>query len=155
MINMIGAQAKAMLLRKFFETHLTTMNEIIGPKVLIVDDDVNNIRRLRDVLEPEGYRILIASDGGTALKIAERSLPDIILLDIVMPLMNGYEVCQRLKEKEATGRIPVIFVTVKDDNVSLVKAFQVGGVDYIPKPFEKEEVLIRVENHLKISFLTP
>ncbi|MBM3211537.1 response regulator, partial [Candidatus Poribacteria bacterium] len=82
MINMIGAQAKAMLLRKFFETHLTTMNEIIGPKVLIVDDDVNNIRRLRDVLEPEGYRILIASDGGTALKIAERSLPDIILLDI-------------------------------------------------------------------------
>jgi len=127
------------------------MNE--NKKILIVDDVLDNLKLLRDVLETEGYSILIASDGKTALRIAERALPDIILLDILMPVMDGYEVCQRLKMNEATGHIPVIFVTIKDDNISLKRAFEVGGVDYIHKPFEKEEVLIRVENHLKISFL--
>ncbi|MBM3238300.1 sigma-54-dependent Fis family transcriptional regulator [Candidatus Poribacteria bacterium] len=130
------------------------MSKNIVSKVLIIDDVPDNIKMLRNVLEPEGYSILVASDGETALRIAERALPDIILLDIIMPVMDGYEVCQRLKSNQSTEHIPVIFVTIKDDSISLKKAFQVGGVDYIPKPFEKEEVLARVESHLKISFLT-
>ena len=130
------------------------MSENVRTRVLIVDDVPNNIKILRDALEPEGYGILVASDGGEALRIATRALPDIILLDIVMPVMDGYEVCCHLKENETTKDIPVIFITIMEDNVSLVKGFQVGGVDYITKPFEKEEVLARVKTHLKISRLT-
>lgn len=130
------------------------MNENIDLKVLIVDDIPENIRLLRSALEPEGYRVLVASNGENALKIAHRAMPDIILLDIVMPVMDGYEVCQYLKIDKATEHIPVIFVTVRDDNISLLKAFQAGGVDYIPKPFEEEEVRIRVKTHLKINRLT-
>ncbi len=128
--------------------------EGMRPEVLIVDDVPANLKILRDALEPEGFRILVASDGQTALKTAARMLPDIILLDIVMPGMNGFEVCRSLKQDRATEHIPVIFVTVQDENVSLMEGFQVGGVDYITKPFEKGELLVRVENHLKISRLT-
>jgi len=126
----------------------------VRPRLLIVDDVPANLKLLRDALEPEGYKILGAPNGETALRIAIGALPDIILLDVVMPDMNGYEVCRRLKENEATRHIPVLFVTVKEEKESLVEGFQVGGVDYITKPFEKEEVLARVETHLKISRLT-
>ena len=122
--------------------------------MLIVDDTPANLKILRDAIEPEGYKILGAPNGGTALRIAAGTSPDIILLDVVMPDIDGYEVCRRLKENEATKHIPVIFVTVKDEKASLVEGFRVGGVDYITKPFEKEEVLVRVETHLKISCLT-
>jgi len=129
-------------------------NNSIRPKVLIVDDVPANLKVLRDALEPEGYKILGAPNGGTALRIVAGTSPDIILLDVVMPDIDGYEVCRRLKENEATKHIPVIFVTVKDEKASLIEGFRVGGVDYITKPFEKEEVLVRVETHLKISCLT-
>jgi len=133
------------------------MNEIDATqtRVLIVDDVAANLKVLRDALEPKGYEILGASNGKTALKIAVKALPDIILLDIMMPNgMDGYEVCRQLKQNEATADIPVIFITMKDEEESIVEGFQVGSVDYITKPFYEEEVLVRVETHLKISRLT-
>ena len=130
------------------------MSEDMMSKALIVDDVPANLRIMREALEPKGYRIFGTSNGESALRIANRVLPDIILLDIVMPGMDGYEVCRKLKENQATQHIPVIFITVRDENVSLVEGFRAGGVDYITKPFEEEELLVRVENHLKISQLT-
>lgn len=130
------------------------MNEDMMPKVLIVDDVPANLRIMREALEPEDYKIFGASNGESALRIASRVVPDIILLDIVMPGMNGYEVCRKLKENQATQQIPVIFITIRDENFSLVEGFRVGGIDYITKPFEKEELLVRVENHLRSSRLT-
>jgi len=125
------------------------------PQVLIVDDVPQNLKILRDALELKNYEILVASDGASALRITSSTLPDIILLDIMMPPgIDGYEVCRLLKQNEATQHIPVIFITVKDDNESLVEGFHVGGVDYITKPFSAEEVHIRVETHLKINRLT-
>jgi len=124
------------------------------PQILIADDHSTNLKILRDALEPEGYSILIASDGKVALERATSFLPDAILLDIVMPVMDGYEVCRRLKQDKATEHIPVIFITIKDDKNSLIKGFQAGGVDYIVKPFDKEEVRTRVKSHLKMSLLT-
>jgi len=123
-------------------------------QVLIVDDTSANLKLLRDSLEPEDYEIMVAANGKMALRIATANLPDIILLDIVMPEMNGYEVCRRLKENKSTANIPVIFVTVKDEKNSIIEGLSVGGVDYITKPFEKEEVLLRVKNHLEINRLT-
>jgi len=123
-------------------------------KILIVDDTPANIRLLTEALEPSGYEILAASNGGQALKIAARSRPDLILLDVVMPDMDGYSVCRALKADEATREIPVLFVTAKDETKNVLKGFQAGAIDYIPKPFQIEEVAIRVETHLKISRLT-
>jgi DNA-binding NtrC family response regulator len=125
-----------------------------NPQILIVDDLPANLKVLRDALEPEGYSILGASNGETALKIAAGALPDLILLDVLMPGMDGYEVCRRLKQNETTRHIPVIFVTVRDDKESILQGFRAGGVDYITKPFEKEEVLLRVKTHLEIKLLT-
>ncbi|MBM3237918.1 sigma-54-dependent Fis family transcriptional regulator [Candidatus Poribacteria bacterium] len=130
------------------------MNEKTRPKVLIVDDESANLNLLWDTLEPEGYEVLAASNGEAALRIATSELPDIILLDVVMPGMDGYEVCRRLKQDEATRNIPVLFVTIREESESVIKGFQAGGVDYINKPFEKAELLVRIENHLKISRLT-
>lgn len=125
------------------------------PRILIVDDVPANLKMLRDTLEPEGYEILGASNGETALRIADKALPDIVLLDIMMPNgIDGYEVCRRLKQNEVTADIPVIFITMKDEEESIVEGFDVGGIDYITKPFYEEEVLVRLENHLKISQLT-
>lgn len=135
------------------------MNEKISNsvkiKVLIVDDVPANLKMLRDILTPEGYRVLVASDGQSAINIAKETLPDIILLDVMMPPgMNGFEVCRVLKQDSSTEHIPVIFITVKDDTTNLTEGFRVGGVDYITKPFSKEELLARVETHLKIGRLT-
>ncbi len=130
------------------------MSEKNRPKVLIVDDESANLNLLWDTLEPEGYEVLAASNGEAALRIATSELPNIILLDVMMPGMDGYEVCRRLKQDEPTRNIPVIFVTIKEESEGVIKGFQVGGVDYITKPFKKEELLVRVENHLKISRLT-
>ena len=122
-------------------------------KILLVDDMVANLKILLDALEPEGYELLVASDGPAALKAAATSRPDLILLDIVMPNMDGFEVCRRLKEDEATREIPVIFITARDETDHLVEAFRAGGVDYITKPFAREEVLSRAATHLHSSRL--
>jgi DNA-binding NtrC family response regulator len=117
-------------------------------KILIVDDMAANVKLLRDALQPQGYELLVATGGKAALRIAASTLPDLILLDILMPEMDGYQVCRALKQQAATQDIPVIFVTAKGDTASVVRGFEAGGVDYIPKPFEHPEVLARVQAHL-------
>ncbi|MFA6136613.1 MAG: PAS domain S-box protein [Sulfurimonas sp.] len=116
--------------------------------VLIVDDESTNISVLVEILGEE-YNLLVATDGATALEIANAENIDIILLDIVMPLMDGYAVAHRLKESRKTAEIPFIFLTAKSDPQSIVKGFQEGAIDYISKPFAKEELLARLHNHLQ------
>jgi len=129
--------------------------DLIGAKILIVDDIPANLNILRKALESEGYNILVAPSGEVALKIAARATPELILLDVVMPGIDGFETCRQLKQNESTQDIPVIFVTAaKDETESIIEGFRVGGVDYIAKPFENEEVLVRVETQLKINRLT-
>lgn len=120
--------------------------------ILIVDDIADNLRVLSNTLSEEGYKIRCAKNGTTALKVAAKIVPDLILLDIKMPDMDGYEVCQQLKAETRTKDIPVIFLSALDDVWDKVKAFNVGGVDYITKPFQVEEVLVRVENHLALQW---
>ena len=121
--------------------------------ILIVDDMPDNLRLLSTMLSSHGYQVRKAINGQLALQGAQLSPPDLILLDINMPKMNGYEVCEKLKLSENTKDIPVIFISALDDVVEKVKAFQVGGVDYITKPFQVEEVLARVQNQLSLRLL--
>lgn len=133
------------------------MNSVVqldGAKILVVDDIAENRELLSDTLEPEGYRISIAPNGEVALKVAQANPPDLILLDLMMPGMNGFEVCQRLAQLEMTQAIPIVFITAVSDTSSLVEGFRVGAVDYITKPFKAEEVLIRVRTHLTNHRLT-
>jgi DNA-binding response OmpR family regulator len=123
------------------------------PKVLIVDDTPENIQVLMGTLKDQ-YAIVAAINGEKALKMAvAEPQPDLILLDIMMPGMDGFEVCQRLKTDTATCDIPVIFLSALDDTVNKVKGFSLGAVDYISKPFQPEEVLIRVNTHLSMNRL--
>lgn len=119
--------------------------------ILIVDDVPNNLRLLSNMLTQRGYRVRKAVNGTLALKAVQAILPDLILLDINMPDMTGYEVCQRLKSHAQTAEVPIIFLSALDEVLDKVRAFQVGGVDYITKPFEFAEVLVRVENQLTIQ----
>ncbi|MCI0536252.1 MAG: sigma-54 dependent transcriptional regulator [Verrucomicrobiales bacterium] len=126
----------------------------IKATILVVDDIVANRNLLREHLETQGYEVLLAPDGETALKAATRALPDLVLMDVMMPGWNGFETCRRLKQNEGTRGIPVIFITAADETLSMVEGFQAGGVDYITKPFQAEEVLIRVKTHLENARLT-
>ncbi len=125
----------------------------IPKDILIVDDMPDNLRLLSTMLTSYGYHVRKAINGHLALQGAQISPPDLILLDINMPQMNGYEVCEQLKLSENTKDIPVIFISALDDVLEKVKAFQVGGVDYITKPFQVEEVLARVQNQLSLRSL--
>ncbi|MBD2292931.1 EAL domain-containing protein [Anabaena sphaerica FACHB-251] len=118
--------------------------------ILIVDDTPNNLRFLATILSDQGYSVRKALDGQMAITACQNLVPDLILLDILMPEMDGYAVCQLLKSSEHTRKIPVIFLSAIDDVLDKVKAFEVGGVDYITKPFQAEEVFIRVENQLSL-----
>lgn len=130
------------------------MEDRSGTRILVVDDVPANLDVLRQVLEGEGYQVLLAPNGEVALRNAQRAHPELILLDVMMPDLNGYEVCRRLKDDESTADIPVIFITANDDTESLVKGFQAGAVDFIGKPFREEEVIMRAHTHLKIASLT-
>ncbi|MEG3836287.1 MULTISPECIES: response regulator [unclassified Microcoleus] len=121
--------------------------------LLVVDDTPDNLRLLSTMLSDKGYKVRGVINGEMALKAARSTPPDLILLDITMPQMNGYEVCQHLKADGRTSGIPVIFLSALDRVLDKVKAFAVGGVDYITKPFHLEEVLARVENQLTIQRL--
>jgi adenylate cyclase len=121
--------------------------------ILIVDDMPDNLRLLSTMLTCYGYQVRKAINGQLALQGAQLSPPDLILLDINMPKMNGYQVCEKLKLSEKTKDIPVIFISALDDVMEKVKAFEVGGVDYITKPFQIEEVLARVQNQLSLRLL--
>jgi putative two-component system response regulator len=118
--------------------------------VLIVDDNPTNIDLLVNTLK-DSYRLGIAKDGAKALEYAAKHLPDLVLLDIMMPGMDGYEVCRRLKDDPATARIPVIFITAMTETVNKTKGFELGAVDYITKPFHAAEVCARIRTHLSLE----
>jgi len=121
--------------------------------ILIVDDTPANLRLLSQMLAEHGHSVRAVTSGGRALASAQLSRPDLILLDIKMPEMDGYEVCERLKADGQTRDVPVIFISALDELQDKVRAFAVGGVDYITKPFQVEEVLARVETHLALRRL--
>ncbi|MGL4500943.1 MAG: response regulator, partial [Planktothrix sp.] len=122
-------------------------------KILVVDDTPDNLRVLSAILSEQGYQVGKAVSGQVALMASKQLEPDLILLDINMPQMNGYEVCQHLKSHPKTREIPVIFISALDDVEDKVKAFEMGGVDYITKPFQSAEVISRVKNQLNLRFL--
>ena len=124
------------------------------PQVLIVDDTPTNIQVLSDFLIESGFEVLVAKTGESALKKLEKAFPDLILLDIMMPGMNGFETCIKLKSWEKTHDIPVIFMTALSDVVDKVKGLSLGAVDYITKPFQQEEVLARINVQLRLRNLT-
>lgn len=124
-----------------------------GFKILIVDDTPANIEVLQKTLEVEGYNISVALSGDKALKIASRFVPDLVLLDIMMEGMDGYETCRHLKNNPETADTPVIFISARNDVEDVVEGFSQGGVDYIVKPFKSQEVLARVRTHLQLYAL--
>jgi DNA-binding NtrC family response regulator len=126
---------------------------MIQEKILIVDDTPTNLRLLAESLEQLGYEILAANEGSSGVRIAEKARPSLILLDVIMPFEDGMSVCKKLKESEATKDIPIIFITARQESASILSGFQAGAVDYIQKPFNLEEVVTRVETHLKIGRL--
>jgi signal transduction histidine kinase len=125
--------------------------EITNPKdvILVVDDQPINLKVIASVLSQE-YSLSIANNGVNALKMLEKGLPDLILLDIMMPEMDGYEVCRQIKQNERTKDIPVIFLTAKTDIKDIIKGFDYGAVDYIFKPFNPTEMKVRIMNHLNL-----
>src|SRR5258707_11436190 len=111
--------------------------------ILIVDDSPDNLQLLCDLLEDQGHRAVLVSEGSLALAAAQKEPPDLILLDVNMPGMNGYEVCERLKAEPQLKEVPVLFLSAAVETTDKVRAFQAGGVDYITKPFQLEEVTAR------------
>lgn len=133
---------------------MTTLpNKTLRSNVLVVDDSAENLRILSSMLTEEGFAVRCARSGLMALTTLQSTRADLILLDIKMPQMSGYEVCEHLKADPVTREIPVIFISALDEAVDKVRAFQLGGVDYITKPFELPEVLARIENQITISRL--
>ncbi len=129
------------------------MNAKSPGKVLIVDDTPANLGVLGGTLESEGYEISTAPSGEIAIEIANSFLPDLILMDIMMPGMDGFQACETLKNDQATQGIPVIFMSALNDIDSICKGFDHGGLDYISKPFRREEVLSRVKTHIQLHLL--
>ncbi len=124
----------------------------LRPILLIVDDMPENLKILDGLLKENGYKILTVPNGQMALQVVEKEKPDLILLDILMPDMDGYEVCNRLKQNKSLSGIPIIFISALNDTKDILKGFTAGGVDYITKPFHAEEVNARVATHLKIRW---
>ncbi|MBI2502937.1 MAG: sigma-54-dependent Fis family transcriptional regulator [Candidatus Latescibacteria bacterium] len=121
--------------------------------ILLVDDQPANLAVLRQLLEAKGYRVVLAPSGQVALRNAARILPDLVLLDVTMPEMDGFKVCRRLRQDPATCEIPVIFITARDTKEDLIAGFEAGGLDYVAKPFQEEEVLVRVRTHVRLHQL--
>jgi DNA-binding response OmpR family regulator len=119
--------------------------------IVVVDDNTTNLQVLMQMLRQNGYRVRLATYGQLALTLVRAKLPDLILLDILMPDMDGFEVCRRLKANERTKDIPVIFISTIYETMDKVTAFAAGGVDYITKPFEHDEVLACIQTHLRAA----
>lgn len=126
-------------------------NQRKTPTVLIVDDNPNNIKIVALILRSLKYKIVIATNGEQAIEMVEQTRPDIILLDVMMPKIDGFETCRIIKKDPKNENIPVIFITALNDTESLVEGFKAGGVDYITKPFNKEELISRVKTHLDLK----
>ena len=121
------------------------------PLILIVDDLPQNVQVLHQILNTGEYSFAIAAGGGEALELVGKKLPDLILLDIMMGDIDGFQVCKKLKEKPETSKIPIIFLTAKADVEDKVRGFKLGAIDYITKPFENAEVLARVQTHIQLK----
>ncbi|MCP4622124.1 MAG: response regulator [bacterium] len=132
------------------ETKSSEIDQKPSERILLVDDNLTNLQVLMGTLEGRGYHLLIAKNGESALTIVRKAGPDLILLDIMMPGMNGFEVCRRLKADPATQEIPVIFLSALSETTDKVHGLDLGAVDYITKPFQPEEVIARVSTHLTI-----
>ena len=122
--------------------------------ILIVDDDPANLEVLSNLLERYGYEVLVARDGESAIERAQYAPPALICLDVMMPGIDGFETCRRLKDNSATAAIPIIFMTALSDIEHQVLGLELGAVDYIPKPFYEDVVLSRVQLHLELRSLT-
>lgn len=136
------------------DTHIINDANLATGIILIVDDNPNNLKVLSEALTDTECEILLAEDGESAIEQIHDAPPDLILLDVMMPGIDGFETCSRLKTNPSTQHIPIIFMTALSDTADKVKGFNLGAVDYITKPFEQEEVLARVTTHLKIHNLT-
>ena len=123
------------------------------PLILVVDDNPAALEILAARLSAGGYQVLTASDGEEGLTLARKVLPDLVLLDIMMPGIDGFEVCRRLKSDPSTEDIPVIFLSALGDTEDKVRGLQLGALDYVSKPFKREEVIARVDTHLTIHRL--
>jgi DNA-binding response OmpR family regulator len=121
--------------------------------ILAVDDNPPNLQFLGKLLADNGFEVGLARSGEQALNFVDKNEPDLILLDIMMPEMNGYDVCKRLKSDIGTSHIPIIFITAKTDTEDVVKGFEMGGVDYVTKPFNSAELLARVRTHVEMKIL--
>ena len=121
--------------------------------ILAVDDKPQNLQFLGKLLADNGYEVGLAQSGQQALNFVIKNEPDLILLDIMMPEMDGYDVCKRLKSDFGTRHIPIIFITAKTDTKDVVKGFEVGGVDYVTKPFNAAELLARIKTHIEMKIL--
>ncbi|MCX6968025.1 MAG: response regulator [Verrucomicrobia bacterium] len=124
-----------------------------GENILVVDDTAANLELLTNILKSNGYKVRPVTSGVSALQAAKSEPPDLILLDILMPDMNGYEVCQRLDEDAVLKNVPVLFITALNETEDKITAFNCGGVDYITKPYRAEEVLARIKTHLRLRQL--
>jgi sigma-B regulation protein RsbU (phosphoserine phosphatase) len=128
------------------------MNKDKKPLILIVDDVVKNIQEIGNLLIECGYNISVSTNEFQALSTAKNIKPDLILLDVMMPNTNGYEICSEIKKDNDLSNIPVIFLTQKHETKDILKGFSVGGVDFITKPFHKQEVIARIENQIELKF---
>ena len=128
-------------------------NEIYGrqPLILIVDDTVKNLQVLGTILKAENYKIAIATNGNQAISIANDTNPDLILLDVMMPGLDGFETCKKLKSLSGTKDVPVIFLTAKVETEDIIEGFKAGAVDYITKPFNSYELKARVKTHVELK----
>ncbi len=129
---------------------MKSMKKIPTPTIMAIDDTVENLELLEEMLVSAGYRVVLFPRGELGIQAALRNPPDLILLDVMMPLMNGFQVCRILKQSRLLSDIPVIFVSALGDIESKVKAFTEGGVDYVTKPYQDEEVLARIRIHLEL-----
>ena len=125
-----------------------------GAAILVVDDTDANRALLSQLLDSQGYTVAAAPNGEVALRLAQQDPPELILLDVVMPGIDGFETCRRLKANPVTAHVPVLFITAQDETKGVVQGFRAGAVDYIVKPFREEEVFVRIETHLKNHRLT-
>lgn len=127
------------------------MDNITDSLVLIVDDNPNNLKVLGALLSNQGYKVALAANGEECFGFLKKQLPDLIFLDIMMPGMNGFDVCVELKKDPRTAEIPVIFISALSNPQQIAKAFESGGSDYVIKPFNKDDVMARTKVHLEIK----
>jgi signal transduction histidine kinase len=140
--------------RAYLMTTAAPAPDLKGRRILIVDDDRLNIRILGGILKTQGYTLADADTGERAIEAYALCRPDLVLLDVVLPGLNGFETCRRLKEAHGDGCAPIIFITAKNQSDDVVEGFSAGGVDYLSKPFQTKEVLARIRTHLRNQLLT-